>query len=132
MIIRYLVEEAFKDKYTKKDIHVNTILEVDLERMKELNEKKKGRVIDIIIENNNTTISENKEIEENDDNVDTMSTDTEDDETSLVEGKEIYTAEQLQKMTVNELKDLAERLECELTKAKKEEIIAEILEFQAK
>ena len=54
MVIKYYVERSFKDKYSKKNITAKSIIDVTVERMKELNSKSIGRVIDII-ENENIT-----------------------------------------------------------------------------
>ena len=50
MVIKYKVEVGFKDKYTGEKIKKDRVLDIDIKRMKELNEKGKGRVIDIIID----------------------------------------------------------------------------------
>lgn len=112
VIVKYKVERPFTDKFTKEDITISKILEIDIERMKELNKHNIGRVVDIIVEedtNTNEKITDNKEPKET---------------------KEKYTKEQLEALTVNDLKDLAEKMQIELTKAKKDEIIEEILENQ--
>ncbi len=135
MIIKYLVEEAFKDKYTKKDIVANTVLEVDIKRMKELNEKKKGRVIDIILDNNIVETKEEKEPEIKEGQNEITNENTKGLEANGKQeknSKEVYTTEQLEDMTVNDLKELADKIGCELKKAKKDEIIQEILAFQEK
>ena len=134
MVIKYKVEKTFKDKYSKEIIKENDIIEVTIERMKELNAKKFGRVIDIILdadEQENVTVpDENKTVVDEENKVEN---DEDTDEKNKSEGnKETYTKEQLENMTVNQLKDLAEKLGCELTKAKKDEIVSEILEFQNK
>lgn len=110
MIIKYLVEKSFKDKYTKKDVIKDSILEVTIERMKELNKKNVGRVIDIIESSDIVNVSEMTNLNNNTSN------------------ENQYTEEELLEMTVNELKDLADQLNIELTKAKKDEIVKEILE----
>lgn len=114
MIIKYEVEEGFKDKYTKEKVKKGTILEVTVERMKELNAKRKGRVVDII-ESVNTNQIEDDSSEE-----------LQKEENQKIE----YTEEDLKAKTVNELKELAEEIKCELTKATKKEIIEEIISFQ--
>jgi len=134
MIIKYEVERTFKDKYSKEIIIKNTVLDVTIERMKELNMKKFGRVVDIILDSDeqenlipedDNKQSENKKADnEKTENEQTDKTD------NVEENTEKYTKEQLENMTVNQLKDLAEELKCELTKAKKEEIIEELLKFQ--
>lgn len=136
MIIKYEVERTFKDKYSKEIIVKDTVLDVTIERMKELNMKKFGRVVDIILDSDeqenlifedDIKQSENKKA----DNEKTENEQT--DKTEKVEeNTEKYTKEQLENMTVNQLKDLAEEIKCELTKAKKEEIIEELLKFQEK
>lgn len=103
VIVKYQVNKGFKDKYTKEEIKADKVIDISIERMKELNEHNVGKVIDILVKS---------EIEE----------------TQKEETKNEYTQEELEKMTVNELKDLAEKMKIELTKAKKEEIIQEILE----
>lgn len=114
MIIKYEVEEGFKDKYTKEKVKKGTILEVTVERMKELNAKRKGRVVDIIESVNTNQIEEE------------ISEDIQKEERKEIE----YTEEDLKAKTVNELKELAEEIKCELTKATKKEIIEEIISFQ--
>lgn len=114
MIIKYEVEEGFKDKYTKEKVKKGTILEVTVERMKELNAKRKGRVVDIIESVNTDQIEEE------------ISEDVQKEESKEIE----YTEEELKAKTVNELKELAEEIKCELTKATKKEIIEEIISFQ--
>ncbi|MCI8396837.1 MAG: hypothetical protein HFJ52_04095 [Clostridia bacterium] len=117
-IVKYRVEIPFKDKYTKEDITANTLLEISIERMKELNVKKIGRVEDIIVkvDEQETEISENQVTNEN----------TKPKEPVQNEVNK-YTQEQLEAMSVNQLKELAEHENIELTKAKKDEIVAEIL-----
>ncbi len=116
MIIKYEVEVGFIDKYTKEKIERGSIIDVTLKRMKELNQKRKGRVVDIIEEETEEKQEEDKE--ESTENVE------ENKNTS------IYTEEDLKSKTVNELKELAEEIRCDLTKATKKEIIEEILSFQ--
>ena len=65
MIIKYKVEVGFKDKYTGEKVKKDTVLDVDIKRMKELNEKGKGRVIDIIMDDTNVNESENEKTDEN-------------------------------------------------------------------
>lgn len=125
MIIKYLVEKSFRDKNTKKNIMASSVIDVDIARMKELNEKKAGRVVDIILDNQETNVNdiENKEpeqeIQENIDN-------------DKVDSIKLYTEEQLKEKTVNELKEIAEGIGLELTQAKKDDIIEEILKFSEK
>ena len=118
MIIKYEVERTFKDKYSKEIIVKDTVLDVTIERMKELNMKKFGRVVDIILDS---------------DEQENLIPEADNGKTEKVEeNTEKYTKEQLENKTVNQLKDLAEEIKCELTKAKKEEIIEELLKFQEK
>ena len=126
MIIKYEVERTFKDKYSKEIIVKDTVLDVTIERMKELNMKKFGRVVDIILDSD-----EQENLIPEADNGKTENEQTDKTE-NVEENIEKYTKEQLENMTVNQLKDLAEEIKCELTKAKKEEIIEELLKFQEK
>ena len=99
--------------YTYK-VKKGTILAVTVERVKELNAKRKGRVVDIIESVNTNQIEEE------------ISEDIQKEERKEIE----YTEEDLKAKTVNELKELAEEIKCELTKATKKEIIEEIISFQ--
>lgn len=45
IIVRYKALKSFTDKNTKKIVKVNDILEVSVERMKELNAANAGRVL---------------------------------------------------------------------------------------
>lgn len=136
MIIKYKVEKSFKDKYTKKDIISNDVIEVTVERMKELNSKNIGRVVDIIevekdIDTDKNDITSKIEAEPDAD-VDKVKdkTDTKVDKVEDIDktdSNKLYNTEELSDMTVNDLKELAEKLNVELTKAKKDEIIEEIL-----
>ena len=117
MIIKYEVDVGYTDKYTKEKVKKGDIIEVTVERMKELNEKRKGRVVDIIED----TEEEKQETEK----VEKSTKEVEENKNALV-----YTEEELKSKTVNELKELAETIKCELTKATKKEIIEEILSFQ--
>ena len=110
IIVKYAVQKSFTDKYTKEEIAVNTILDISVERMKELNEKNVGRVVDIVL---------SEEIEEE------KSEELSEDDEKLTDKK--YTKEELDNLSVNELKELAENEGYQLTKAKKSEIIEEIL-----
>ena len=118
MIIKYKVEVGFKDKYTGEKIKKDTILDIDIKRMKELNEKGKGRVIDIIIDDEIVNEKSEKTQEIKQEKVQENKT------------KVKYTEKDLEEKTVNELKDIAEKEGYELTKATKKEIIQEILKFQ--
>ena len=117
MIIKYKVEVGFKDKYTGEKIKKDSVLDIDIKRMKELNAKRKGRVIDII-EDTDVSKSENEKTAD--------SQKIEKEESSKVK----YTEEELTEKTVNELKELAEKEGYELSKATKKDIIQEILELQ--
>lgn len=140
MIIKYKVERSFKDKNTKKSIFVDETIDIDIARMKELNSKNIGRVIDIIedvkIEPETPEISE-----ENGEQIEPQTPEIseekgeqiepekpEEDKEPINPQEKQYTKEELSSMTVNDLKDLAVTLEIELTKAKKDEIVEEILE----
>ena len=125
MIIKYLVEKSFRDKNTKKNIMASSVIDVDIARMKELNEKKAGRVVDIILDNQETNVNdiENKEPEQEI---------QEDIDNDKVDSIKLYTEEQLKEKTVNELKEIAENIGLELTQAKKDDIIEEILKFSEK
>ena len=122
VIVSYLVEDAFRDKYTKEDITPNTVLEISVERMKELNQKKKGRAIDVKVVTGEATA-----------NVANFPTpgaeDTEVKNPGEPEPKEGagLTREELELLTVVQLKELAEKKNIELKSAKKSEIIEELL-----
>lgn len=118
-VVIYKVEVPFTDKNTKEDITVNTELEISVERMKELNAHKVGRVIDIILVDDE---------EKPDAKIETEPETNEDDKPGSEPTTTKYTQEELEAKTVNDLKELAESEGIELTKAKKDEIIAEILE----
>ena len=49
LVIKYKVEKPFTDKYSKEEVKQNDIIEVTVERMKELNAKSVGRVVDILV-----------------------------------------------------------------------------------
>ena len=132
MIIKYEVERTFKDMYTKEIIPKDTVLNIDLKRMKELNKKKFGRVIDIIFVEADAEENKNETMKDNENKDEEEKTEQTDKTENVEENTEKYTKEQLENMTVNQLKDLAEEIKCELTKAKKEEIIEELLKFQEK
>ncbi len=118
IIIKYQTNRAFKDKYSKKEVKLGDIIDVDIKRMKELNKHNAGRVVDIIVEEEPETPLVNPE--END------------GETKNINNgqPEKYTKEQLEEFSVNKLKELAEKMQIELTKARKDEIIEEILQAQ--
>ena len=132
MIIKYQAERTFKDMYTKEIIPKDTVLNIDLKRMKELNKKKFGRVIDIIFVEADAEENQNETMKDNENKDEEEKTEQTDKTENVEENTEKYTKEQLENMTVNQLKDLAEEIKCELTKAKKEEIIEELLKFQEK
>lgn len=118
--IKYETTRNFKDKETKKQIKSGDILDISLDRMKELNSKKAGRIIDVYVstENEEGKTSEIKEkVEEKDGKTEETKENT----------KLSYTEEQLNAMTVNELKELAEKNNIELKSAKKSDIVAELL-----
>lgn len=110
LIIKYKVEKPFTDKYSKEEVKKNDIIEVTVERMKELNAKSVGRVVDILVaeeaEKNPNELQE--DIEEND-------------------LKPKFIKEELEAMTVNQLKDLAQKNNIELTEARKQDIINELM-----
>ena len=110
--IKYETTRSFKDKETKKQIKSGDILDISLDRMKELNSKKAGRIIDVYVstENKEEKTSEIKEKVEGKD---------EKTEGTKENTKLSYTEEQLNAMTVNELKELAEKNNIELKSAKK-------------
>lgn len=114
ILIKYQAQKNFKDKVTKKQVKTNDILEVNIERMKELNSKNAGRVIDVIIKDSAKVESD---IENTKENV----------KQETKEEKVKCSKQELEQMTVNQLKDFAEENKIELTKEKKTEIIEEIL-----
>lgn len=116
IIVKYKVDKPFTDKNTKEKVKIGDTIEINVERMKELNKHNVGKAIDVIVNDN----------VESDKNKHEIMGETTGEKT----GEEKYSKEQLEVMTVNDLKDLAENLKIELTKAKKDEIIAEILEKQ--
>lgn len=118
VLIKYQAQKNFKDKVTKEEVTANDILEVSIERMKELNAKNAGRVIDIIIKDNEKDGNSTEE-------KDTPKDENTKEGSKLKENK--YSREDLEKMTVNQLKDFAEENKIELTKEKKTEIVEEIL-----
>lgn len=118
VLVKYQAQKNFKDKVTKKEVKLNDVLEVSIERMKELNAKNAGRVIDIIIKDNE---KDGNSTEEKD------TTKDENIKEDVGVKKIKCSKEDLEKMTVNQLKDFAEENKIELTKEKKTEIIEEIL-----
>lgn len=117
IIVKYRTNKAFKDKNTKELVKVNDLLEVSVERMKELNARNVGIVEDIVVVEETPEISKEKNEKEK----------MEPEKPADPEGKKNHTKEELQALNVNELKELAEKEKIELTKAKKDEIISEIL-----
>ena len=109
--VKYEVQKTFKDKNTNEIVEENSILDISVERMKELNKGNIGRVIDILVEDETKDSEKDKEDNKND-------------------REDKYTEEELNELNVNQLKELAEKEKIELTKAKKAEIISEILEKQ--
>jgi len=66
MVIKYKVEKSFIDKNTKETVFVDSIIDIDINRMKELNAKNIGRVIDVIedkqeVENEKLLTNDEKE-----------------------------------------------------------------------
>lgn len=130
MIIKYKVEKAFIDKNTKESVFVGDVVDVNIKRMKELNAAKIGRVIDIIEDKQEI---ENEKLSTDNEKEEVIAPDENDEKEPIAKierEEEKYTEEQLEAMKVNELKDLAEKIGCELQNATKKEIIQEILEFQ--
>ncbi len=109
LVIKYKVEKPFTDKYSKEEVKQNDIIEVTVERMKELNAKSVGRVVDILV------VEEEKEPEKL----------QEDIENNNLKPK--FVREELEAMTVNQLKDLAQKNNIELKEAKKQDIIDELI-----
>lgn len=127
VIVKYKIERPFTDKYTKQEVKINDVIEVSVERMKELNRKSAGRVVDIIIiEEENDKM---KETQEDASEKNSSEADNEDSEQPGIESKvqTKFVREELEAMTVNQLKDLAEKNGIELTKAKRAEIIDELM-----
>ena len=119
-IVKYEVKyKKFTDKNTNKEVKIGDIIDVDVERMKVLNAHDVGRAIGFIVEDEPSSSSAEPE-----DKNQVKNTDTDNN------GKEKYTKEQLEELSVNNLKELAEKMQIELTKAKKDEIIEEILQNQ--
>ena len=109
LVVKYKVEKPFTDKYSKEEVKQNDIIEVTVERMKELNAKSVGRVVDILV------VEEEKEPEKL----------QEDIENNNLKPK--FVREELEAMTVNQLKDLAQKNNIELKEAKKQDIIDELI-----
>ena len=118
VIIKYKVEKGFKDKNTKELIKANDLLDISVERMRELNKHNIGKVVDVIVseDNKETVMSAEKTQEE-------AQKEAENEKNEKVS----YTQEELKKMSVNDLKEFAEKNNIELTSAKKDDIIEQIL-----
>lgn len=133
MVIKYKVERSFIDKNTKETVFVNNIINIDINRMKELNERNIGRVIDIIEDEQevkNEKLSTDEEVNEKEEIIAPDEDDQKEPTEEIENQEERYTKEKLEAMKVNELKEVAEKIGCELSNATKKEIIQEILEFQ--
>lgn len=118
VIIKYKVEKGFKDKNTKELIKANDLIDISVERMRELNEHDIGKVVDVIVleDKMKTVASPEKTQEEAQKEVENKQSE-----------KVSYTQEELKKMSVNDLKEFAEKSNIELTSAKKDDIIEQIL-----
>lgn len=118
VIIKYKVEKGFKDKNTKELIKANDLIDISVERMRELNKHNIGKVVDVIVseDNKETVMSAEKTQEEAQKEVENKQSE-----------KVSYTHEELKKMSVNDLKEFAEKNNIELTSAKKDDIIEQIL-----
>lgn len=127
-VVIYKVEVPFTDKNTKEDITVNSEIKISVERMKELNAHKVGRVIDIKLVDDGEKTPVEIETETNEGSSETDQSTNEGENPGSKQTTSKYTQEELETKTVNDLKELAEKEGIELTKAKKDEIIAEILE----
>ena len=111
VIIKYKVEKGFKDKNTKELIKANDLIDVSVERMRELNKYNIGKVVDVVVlEEKKETVTSPEKIQE-----------------EAQKEVENYTQEELNKMSVNDLKEFAEKNNIELTSAKKDDIIEQIL-----
>lgn len=119
IIVKYRTSRAFRDKNTKEQVKANDLLEVSVERMKELNAGNAGRAEDIIVveETKDDTIIDPEKEPQNPEVI----------PEPLVKPTNSHTKEELETLTVNQLKELAEKEKIELTKARKDEIISEIL-----
>ena len=127
LVVKYKVEKPFTDKYSKEEVKQNDIIEVTVERMKELNVKSVGKVVDIIV------IEETDAIKEDlGDGSEENNSKKNEDELGQVSGinkvpQIKFVREELDAMTVNQLKDLAEKNNIELTNVKKQDIIDELM-----
>ncbi len=118
VIIKYKVEKGFKDKNTKELIKANDLIDVSVERMRELNEYNIGKVVDVVVlEEKKETVTSPEKIQEE------AQKEVENEQKEKVN----YTQEELKKMSVNDLKEFAEKNNIELTSAKKDVIIEQIL-----
>lgn len=127
LVVKYKVEKPFTDKYSKEEVKQNDIIEVTVERMKELNVKSVGKVVDIIV------IEETDAIKEDlGDGSEENNSKKNENELEQVGGinkvpQIKFVREELDAMTVNQLKDLAEKNNIELTNVKKQDIIDELM-----
>ncbi len=119
VIVKYKVLKSFIDKNSKKTTKKGETIEISVERMKELNKKFVGRAEDIIIQDEENIITSDENNISNENNQELQ--DLKGNNNSK------FPKEELEKMSVNELKELAEKNSIELTKAKKQEIIDEII-----
>ena len=118
VIIKYKVEKGFKDKNTKELIKANDLIDVSVERMRELNKHNIGKVVDVIVlEDKMETVT----------SPETTQKETQKEAEKKKNEKVSYTQEELKKMSVNDLKEFAEKNNIELTSAKKDDIIEQIL-----
>ncbi len=118
VIIKYKVEKGFKDKNTKELIKANDLIDVSVERMRELNKYNIGKVVDVVVlEEKKETVTSPEKIQEE------AQKEVENEQKEKVN----YTQEELKKMSVNDLKEFAEKNNIELTSAKKDDIIEQIL-----
>ena len=127
LVVKYKVEKPFTDKYSKEEVKQNDIIEVTVERMKELNVKSVGKVVDIIVIEETDVIkedlgdgSEENNSKKNEDELEQVS--------GINKVPQIkFVREELDAMKVNQLKDLAEKNNIELTNVKKQDIIDELM-----
>ena len=117
VIIKYKVEKGFKDKNTKELIKANDLIDISVERMRELNKHNIGKIVDVIVlEDKMETVTSPEKTQEEAEK-----------EKNEKNEKVSYTQEDLMKMSVNDLKEFAEKNNIELTSAKKDDIIEQIL-----
>lgn len=120
VIIKYKVEKGFKDKNTKELIKANDLIDISVERMRELNKHNIGKIVDVIVlEDKMETVTSPEKTQEE--------AEKEKNEKNEKNEKVSYTQEELKKMSVNDLKEFAEKNNIELTSAKKDDIIEQIL-----